>query len=146
MDSTQFTYLMRAFTVTPTRRDVARALTGLTLSGALASAWRDDGAAKKKKRKKCGPCQTRRKGRCKGNKPDDAACNGDGRCFAGVCNPRPTCLGFGSSCQEGECCSGTCLAGQFCIAGVLDQPCFESSDCLPIPEVLQCVAYHCRQS
>jgi hypothetical protein len=147
MDSTQFTHLMRALTETPTRRDIARALTGLTLSGALGSAWHDDAEAKKKKRKKCGPCQTRKKGKCKGAKPDDTTCNGDGKCFAGACIPRPTCLGYYGECyMSGQCCSDVCVGSLLCLPSNLEQPCHVHSDCSSTPTGLQCIAYRCRQT
>jgi hypothetical protein len=148
MDTTQFNHLMRALTLTPTRRDVARALTGLTLSGAIASVWGNDAEAKKKKRKKCGPCQTKKKGKCKGAKPDDTTCNGDGKCFAGACIPRPTCLASASACTQpaaGACCSGICSAahGDLCLFSDPGQPCYTGSDCNGAP-LTPCIAYRCR--
>lgn len=145
MNTTHFDRLIREITVTPTRRGFAGALAGLSLGGWL-GAVRDPGTeAKKKKRKSCRLCQKRKKGKCKGNKPDDTACDGDGKCFAGECISRPTCLGFIDDCQEsGECCSGVCIGGIFCNASNLDQPCLVQSDCSPVPGVLQCIAYRCR--
>lgn len=146
MDAARFGHRLRVLPPIPTRRDVARALAGLALGATLAPTW-NDGAVAKKNKETCGPCERRKNGKCRGTKPDDAPCNGDGKCFAGTCVRRPTCLGFGQECDgpgNGPCCSGICIANLICLASNFDQPCHAHTDCSTVPTPLQCIAYRCR--
>ena len=142
MEREQFDQLTRALANSPTRRTIARAIAGLAVGAAVFSASEESDA---KKKKKCGPCRIRKKGRCRGNKPDGTTCNGDGQCFAGNCNPKPACQGTGTDCTQGNpgvCCSGACRAGDNkCQNGGNGSPCLQTSDCIT-PST--CVAYICR--
>lgn len=51
--------------------------------------------ARKRKKKPCPPCRTRKKGKCKGTQADGAACSG-GACRDGVC--APLACGSGGPC------------------------------------------------
>ena len=142
MDSERFDRFTRVLASTPSRRAVSRAVAGLALTGALVAA--PDDAAEARKRKKCKPCQTKKRGKCGGQKPEGAACNGTGQCFDGACNPRPECLSAGAVCTAGtaaDCCSGVCLGGTNCQNSGEGNPCLASSDCLT---GLDCIAYVCR--
>jgi hypothetical protein len=92
----------------------------------------------------CGSCRRRTRGRCV-KRRNDAACEGDGRCFNGRCNPRPTCAPTGTPCgsQFEGCCAGTvgCLFGTGCIETGPGQPCYGDGECV---SNLRCVGYVCR--
>ncbi len=149
MDTDRFDKLARALTATPSRRGVGRAFVGFTLAAVLARSTYGAGAGAKKK--KCGPCQTRKKGKCTGHKPDDARCRGDGKCLAGTCNPRPTCPSFGAPCtgaaQATDCCSSLCrlffLGSETgtCTFGEQGAACVSTTDCHPR---FSCVGYRCQ--
>jgi hypothetical protein len=143
MDGSQFDSLTRSLSDSFSRRDLARFLGGLALSGALAllGLTEAEGKRKKKKRKKRrakspppSPCQ---------GQPDDTPCNGTGRCLGGVCNPEPRCIGaVGSSClADSDCCSGRCGIGGSCVLSTVGQPCFVAGDCYSE----RCVGYRCAQ-
>lgn len=142
-----FDRMTRTLTDAFTRRSVLTRLGGAAFA-AVALQLPGVAEAKKKKRKKCGPCRTKKKGKCKGTKPDDTACNGDGKCFAGACIPRPTCLASASACTQpaaGACCSGICSAahGDLCLFSDIGEPCYTGSDCNGAP-LTPCIAYRCR--
>jgi hypothetical protein len=137
MDPARFDRLVRAVAATPTRRRVSQVLAGLVASGVIESARRDEVTAKKR----CKPCRRRKKGTCKGKKPNDTSCNGEGKCFAGTCIPRPTCVGNAGNCSQAvQCCSGFC-DGIECFAGGAGTECYETSDCTI---GLSCIGYRCR--
>ena len=107
----------------------------------------------------CGACgnrcpanQTCRAGQCETSLPpgcpDNQVCNGNGRCRAGVCQPRPTCSGNGVTFRQGEgqCCSEnvSCQAGTTgvdctCMPGDVGNACLVNSDC----ETGSCIGYQC---
>jgi hypothetical protein len=147
MDSDRFDRLARVLAATSTRRAITRSMAGLSLGGALLAAHGETEARHKrhKKKKHCKPCQKRHHGKCKGTKPDGATCSGTGKCLAGRCNPRPTCLAVGADCTAetaGDCCSGVCLGNLACQISTEGEPCRENADCLT---GRLCVAYVCRQ-
>jgi hypothetical protein len=127
MDEIRFDSLTRSLTTARSRR---RALGGLLTGvfGVLSRPEPEEAAAhdlKDKCKKKSGEAkkkclkkakqhaaqharQTPPPGPCIA-KPNDAACNGNGRCLNGVCNPKPQCLDHEAACfTPGECCSGLC--------------------------------------
>lgn len=127
MDTRYFDDLVRLAATSRSRRSVA----GLWIGGMLgASEFERAGARKKRKKKPCGPCQLRKKGKCKGTQPDGSACPG-GSCLAGSCAtlppppsppsppappspPPPPCQGKPdlTVCGEGKACSGgVCAEG-----------------------------------
>lgn len=144
--------LGRALARTPNRRGVTRALVGLALTGATGASRSGDAAAKRKRKAKCGPCETRKNGRCK-PKPVEAPCVGDGKsgigqCFADKCidwpegtNPDQGCL----PADPDSCLSAVCdpLTPQIgvCRHSELGGACRQTSDCFPN---LTCIAYRCR--
>jgi hypothetical protein len=144
MDAHRFDRFTRALTLASTRRQVTRGLAGLAFGGAI---WSTPTAARKKKPKKsCGPCRVKKRGKCKGSRPSETPCKGDGRCFAGTCIPKPACLGYASDCSNagsGPCCSGTCLAGIVCGYGGPESTCLSDLDC-EAAQGLSCVAFRCR--
>ena len=81
MNELRFDALARALSNgSATRRKLTRGLVGAAISaGVAAFAW-DDGTAKKR----CPSCKKRKKGKCKGRKPDGSACPG-GTCQSGSC-------------------------------------------------------------
>lgn len=79
---------------------------------------------------------------------DDQVCNGDGRCRAGECQPRPACFGNGVTFREGagECCSenvscqvGTTGIDCTCLPGDPGNACLLNTDC----SSGGCVGYQC---
>ena len=88
---------------------------------------------------------------------NDTACNGDGRCLHGVCNPKPTCLPFGTACSaagpDPSCCSGSSInAFNFlgCEQSSSGEPCHDN-DLQPTPAGPHtecrsgtCVGYRCQ--
>jgi hypothetical protein len=120
MDGTQFDLVSRALSGTPSRRGVARVVLGLLLGAALASQGGTSVDAKRKK-KPCGPCKRRKKGRCR-PKPDNTSCGGAKICQGGACVCPTECCrnadcGGCELCQGGQCVN-TCLGGRIC-QGVL---------------------------
>ena len=108
MDAHHFDTLVRRLPLRLSRRS------GLALLGALGSAGPvapDPVAAKKKKKKRCPPCKRRKKGRCRGVRPDGAPCPGGGgfRCCGGVCTDELRAAGEACSLTEDDtCCSNYC--------------------------------------
>ena len=109
----------------------------------IAAIARSGAAQAGKKGKKCKKPKS-----CLG-RPNDAPCQGTGKCFQGACVGRPVCDKLGATCSPGNstsaiCCSGTCVnattAPGVCGNGGGGRPCHETSDCqLP----LTCVGYRC---
>lgn len=138
MDRERFARLAWTLSVVPTRRAV------LSLAAALGLPNLIDGEARKhkKRRQKCGPCQTCRKGKRK-PRQDDTACLGTGRCLQGRCNPLPTCVQALEGCPPAGpagCCSGGCTQFQCNFSGT-GAPCADRTDCfLGAP----CVGYRCQ--
>jgi hypothetical protein len=155
MDSDTFDRMARLLAATPTRRVVSRALAGLALGGAVVSAVvsMEDAEARRKHKhhkKRCDPCQRKKKGKCRGKHPDGTTCQGDGQCFNGKCVPRPDCTGAGNVCSAllpdlPGCCSRLCLTvigpAGFCDSSSAGGDCLTSDDCTA---PLACIAYHCR--
>lgn len=146
MDGSGFGTLVRGLAAIPSRRSVLAAL-GAGALAALAGGDRpDDAVARGRKGRKtdCEPCQTRKKGRCKGHTPDDTPCNGDGRCLDGRCNPRPYCLGPEAACLvDGDCCSDYChWETKRCLAPLFGEPCLADGDCFSG----RCIGYRCTYS
>ena len=89
-------------------------------------------------------------GRCGAkNRPDDAACDGTGRCLAGRCNAQPVCSPVGTNCPSASappCCSGRCAqnptTGAYrCAPGAPGAPCLGGADCYSGG----CVGYRCTR-
>jgi len=108
MDGSRFDSLTRTLCIAGSRR---RALAGLLVGGLSVFGSRAEGAVAKKK-KPCPPCKKRKKGRCKGKKPDGAACPG-GTCQGGVCLPPCTGQPDYMPCNgNGRCRNEACIACQ----------------------------------
>jgi len=123
------------------RRGLARLLGRGALGGPVALLTLAEAEAKRKKHKKR---KKKRSGSasppppCQGQ-PDDAPCNGEGRCLGGVCNPEPQCIAAGGpACRVGsDCCSGMC--SEFCGLAAVGQPCVVAGNCIS----RKCVGYRC---
>jgi hypothetical protein len=94
------------------------------------------------------PCKGCQNGACV-NLANDTACNGDGRCLNGVCNPNPHCWSTGLPCIQGPdetpCCAGVCqsFGSATTTCGRLNNPglpCNVGTDC----ELGSCVGYRCQ--
>ena len=93
----RFDDVARSLAALPTRRRFL----GLALGGVLAAARLGDAEARKrrKRKKSCGICEKKKKGKCK-PRPDGLAC------------------GEGQVCRKGRCeCQEKCGAGGECLAG-----------------------------
>jgi hypothetical protein len=131
--------LARMLGASPTRRGITRVLTGMTLAGTLTAAH--DAAARRKK--KCKACRFRKRGRCRGKKPNETPCNGDGKCFDGACIVKPQCDGVGAQCDPSgpvNCCNGCFI--DTCQPGSANDECFVTADCFA---GLTCIAFRCRE-
>ena len=141
MDALHFDRLTRSLTATWSRRTVGRALAGLTLSGAPAPllGLGDAGARKKKKKttcRKCGKCQTCRKGKCK-PKPDGIGCAFGKTCRGGRCACSPGTTEIAGRCTEA--CTPTCMATVNCCLRVFDgDQRFCGRDFRPCADALPC--------
>jgi hypothetical protein len=141
------------------RRWLNQAVLGLAVGSVLGASATERAAAKKhknNKKKNCPPCKKRKNGRCRGNKPNNTVCKGDGRCLDGVCQPRPTCSPAGGPCGIPPCCATGCIdimlpGGEIvpggCPCSSAGRPCYETSDCCqppsePVPR--SCVGYVCQ--
>jgi hypothetical protein len=174
MDANRFDTLSRFLATATPRRETLRLLSSVVLGASLLYLDKGDIGAKRKKKKKkkakvtvcvngqsltvpksvalslieqgatygaCAlpPCQ---------GLANDAPCNGDGRCLAGVCNPRPDCDPVGTPCSPAgpntACCSDVCFEILFgpvvCDNGTPNTRCFGAGQCFP---PLQCVGYRC---
>jgi hypothetical protein len=123
MDATRFDALLRSLSSSPSRRDIARLVTGLAFGAAGAAAVAETEA----KKKKCPACRTRRKGKCKKKKPDGTPCgNACKTCQNGACRPLPDGTSCGedacAQCQNGACVvladGSPCSPGHTCVNGV----------------------------
>lgn len=79
---------------------------------------------------------------CQGQ-ADDAACNGDGKCLKGGCNPKPDCKAGGEPCSGNlNCCSEACAGGLCSSQGfaLVGEPCQVNGDC----SSRRCVGYRCQ--
>jgi hypothetical protein len=134
----------RALAISPTRRGVTHALAGLATVAGLHTTAGQDAAAKK-----CKPCRKKKQnGTCKGKKPDNSPCPGDGKCFDGKCVPKPNCLGTGEPCEIGQddaCCSESCSTQNpvdpVCFISFEGKKCLKQSDCQTGTD---CIGYRCR--
>jgi hypothetical protein len=108
MNAFQFDTVARAVAALLTRRH----LLGVAIGGTLTAAGLADTDAKKHRKKPCGPCKTRKKGKCK-PKPDGIDC------------------GTGEICRRGQCqCQQPCNADRECLAnGSCGRVCPETFDC-----------------
>jgi hypothetical protein len=174
MDGSTFDRLTRSLGTAGSRR---RVLTGL-LAGTvgLLNAQTEQAAAKKKcppcKKRKAGKCKAKkpdgtacaggscRSGQCVAatappppgpcdGKADDTACNGDGKCLNGVCNPRPECKASGAGGCNSSNFPSNCCAGPVCSNGVCASnpsgafaplPCQGNADC----RSRRCIGYRCQ--
>jgi hypothetical protein len=146
MDGTRFDSLTRSITALGNRRDLSRTIGGLVIGGVLISTAPTRARAKSKK---CGPCKTRVRGKCKVRKwLNNTVCNGDGLCVFGTCNPPPTCLRSGMSCStlgpNTACCSGVCGPSSDptfrCTQGTAGDPCGATWQC----SSHSCIGYRCQ--
>jgi hypothetical protein len=145
MNSPHFDNLLRSLSAAASRRGLLTGLKSGLLTALPLTLAVDEAVGKKRKRRK----KKRRPGAakvppppCQGQ-PDDAPCEGGGRCLGEVCNYAPQCIGAaGSSClADSDCCSGRCGFGGFCVLATVGQPCFVAGDCYSE----RCVGYRCAQ-
>jgi hypothetical protein len=154
VDADRFDMLLRSLSEMPSRRSLARALTGFAASGALGSwlGFANTDAKKKHKHKKkkhcspncfdrtcgndgcggsCGECdgdQTCQGGNCAcpaGTKDCDGACFPDDAC----CPPCTT----GQTCQSSGSCAIECSSEDDCPAGCFCGPAEIETFCIPDP-------------
>jgi hypothetical protein len=117
MDAEHFDRLSRVLARTPSRRRAVGVMAAALIWSSLGLGHAD---AKKKKKRSCGLCRRRRKGRCK-PAPDGTGCGGAKICRGGACLcPTPCCAtadcGACQVCQGGQCVS-TCQGGTICQEG-----------------------------
>jgi len=118
MESDHFDALARTLTSVRSRRQALVAILGGALGMVLGATSIEETEAKKKK--PCPACMKRKKGKCKGKKPDGTACPG-GTCQGGsCCVPQETGLICAAGCgTRSDTCGGTvscpCPAGQDCL-------------------------------
>jgi hypothetical protein len=138
MDADRFDSVAKSVGRSATRRLTLRTLLGGTL-GLLGLA--ETTAKGKKRKKRCGSCKRRNKqGRCR-PKPNDAVCEGSGKCLNGTCNPQPTCKPTDTVCTTNtECCSGSCPGATLCAKGGAGTPCFGGNDCTSG----NCIGFRCQ--
>jgi len=152
MGVSRFDGLTRGLSIGHSRRGLTRLFGAFAVHGPLARLGLSETAAKKK----CPPCKKRKKGKCKGKKPDGTTCPGgacrDGTCIACVPDPLPaTCAGrcgfWTNNCGQSVGCQ-LCPAGQICLSnGSCATVCAEPDDC---PDGCICsrsveTQFHCRQ-
>jgi hypothetical protein len=160
MNPVRFDQLLRSYMRRYPRRWLNQTVLGLAVGSVLGASATERASAKKNKKhhkQNCRPCKKRKNGRCRGNKPNNSSCKGDGRCLKGICNPRPTCSPAGLGPCYPSCCSGGCIdifdpgTGGFtplgCPCSSVGRPCHETSDCCqppsePVPR--SCVGYVCQ--
>ncbi|MGH2615499.1 MAG: hypothetical protein ACRDJC_09695 [Thermomicrobiales bacterium] len=109
MDPYRFDVLTRSLTLLRSRRAMTRGIGGLMLGGAFGV--RDDQTAVARP---CPPCRKKKKGACKGKRPNGTPCPG-GVCRGGRCLP-PTCA-TRDDCASALCIGGVCRACDPAIAG-----------------------------
>lgn len=163
MDGQQFDALLRS--LTHSRRTTV--LSTMISVGGLAGIVDVEARKKRKKKKRCrgcavctscvkgkcqavpnftpcgGVCQECTGGQCV-NKAAGTACNGDGQCLSGICNPKPQCISAGvSGCTAmPNCCSGICGpgVGGVCSVGAAGTQCKTNLDCTGGA----CIGYRCQ--
>jgi hypothetical protein len=136
VDADRFDALLRRWTGIRSRRAMARAVAGLVLGGAAVMFRGEDASAKR-----CGPCRKKKKGRCKGSKPNGSPCGGVCQeCRNGACLAKPDGTGCGTcqECQDGACVTSPdnagCDGGGRCFGGtcIAKPECAESlTTCTP---------------
>jgi hypothetical protein len=94
MDGSDFDALARSLTATGSRRQALAAVLIGALSLVRGGFSVQEAEAKKKK---CPPCKKRKRGKCKGKKPDGTVCGPDQVCAGGACVV-PAC-GAGGPCR-----------------------------------------------
>ena len=161
MDADRFDRLLRSLVTVRSRRGISRFLIGSVVGSSLTPLALQSGLVAKQghrhhKKKSCPPCKQKKNGKCRGAKPNDAACNGDGRCLNGVCNPKPTCSPAGGPCGLPPCCATGCIdillpdmtiVPGFCPCSQPGQPCHETSHCCQPPSqpvARSCIGYVCQ--
>jgi hypothetical protein len=120
MDAERFDRIARLLVAAITRRTLTRAAAGLGIGAAGSLLSRDVIA-----RKRCGPCRTKKKGKCRGAKPNGTACPG-GQCFNGQCNANCCGAGCATRCAAAEVCADP--ADQRC-APICDDACEARTGC-----------------
>jgi hypothetical protein len=121
MDAEHFDRAARLLFAAFTRRTLTRILTGLGAGAATGSLLSSDALA----RKRCGPCRTKKKGKCRGTKPNGTECPG-GQCFNGLCNANCCGAGCATRCAAAEVCADP--AEQRC-GPACDDACFDRTGC-----------------
>jgi hypothetical protein len=136
VDADRFDALLRRWTGIGSRRAMARAVAGLVLGGTAVMSLGEDAPAKR-----CGPCRKKKKGRCKGSKPNGSPCGGVCQeCRNGACRAKPdgTSCGTCQECRDGACVTSpdnaSCNGSGRCLSGTCNAPptCDPSlTECVP---------------
>jgi hypothetical protein len=142
MDSDRFDSLARSLLAGLNRRT----LLGAAFAGVL-GIIRDGTIEAKNKKKKCPPCKKRKKGKCKGKKPDGMACRGgscqNGRCVSGCPNGATSCGGVCANLQSDEAncgsCGTSCAANEVCQTG----RCFPRGICPSFTQICTGAQHSC---
>lgn len=110
MDADRFDDVARSLARNSTRRH----LFGIAAASGVSAMWPIAGAARRHGKRKCGPCEKRKRGKCKPG-PDGIVC------------------GEGKICRKSKCdCQQPCGAGRTCLAnGSCARVCPASFDCGP---------------
>ena len=106
MDDVHPIALLRSLHGPLSRRAMTKSVAGLSLAGGLAARF---GISTGSARKRCGPCQTRKRGKCRGRKPDGTSCGPDNVCQRGKCTPDLcTVDGIKNGAETDIDCGGSC--------------------------------------
>ena len=148
MDRSAVDRLTKTLAEPHARRGLSRLLGGLAVGGPLALLGTTESAARKKR---CPPCKTRKKGGCKGKRPDGTACAG-GTCQGGACVkcvPEPvteTCAGAPCGPSRTNTCGQVvvcpCPSGLTCLPnGTCARPCVNAGSCAGCAPNSQCLGF-----
>lgn len=152
MDQHRARNLTHALAAAPSRRGVLRGLAGAGLGcgAARLPAIAEAEKRRKPKAKPCGPCQTRRKGRCRA-KPDGARCRECGSCRGGVCAPDKVSCGPCRECDDAGFCvvkqdDASCGANGKCLEGICNErpTCTAAGAQCGKPEIPSCCSGICQ--